>query len=38
MKDFGSWDDLTDRNMGLDNDRNIVDLLVDQLSLLMSLS
>jgi len=32
MKDFGSWDDLTDRNMGLDNDddRNIVDLLVDQ--------
>ena len=32
MKDFGSWDDLTDRDMGLDNDddRNIVDLLVDQ--------
>lgn len=33
MKDFRSWDDLTDRNMGLDNsdDRNIVDLLVDQI-------
>ena len=32
MKDFGSWDDLTDRNMGLNNDedRNIVDLLVEQ--------
>lgn len=32
MKDFGSWDDLTDRRLGLDeNDtRNIVDLLVDQ--------
>ncbi|MDF1844109.1 MAG: zinc metallochaperone GTPase ZigA [Rubripirellula sp.] len=32
MKDFGSWDDLTDRRMGLNEDdkRNIVDLLVDQ--------
>jgi G3E family GTPase len=32
MKDFGSWDDLTDRRMGLNDDdkRNIVDLLVDQ--------
>jgi G3E family GTPase len=32
MKDFGSWDDLVDRKIGLDeNDtRNIVDLLVDQ--------
>ena len=32
MKDFGSWDDLTDRSMGLDDEdnRNIVDLLVDQ--------
>lgn len=32
MKDFGSWDDLTDRQMGLneEDDRNIVDLLVDQ--------
>lgn len=32
IKDFGSWDDLVDRKMGLDeNDtRNIVDLLVDQ--------
>ncbi|MDG2013237.1 MAG: GTP-binding protein [Pirellulaceae bacterium] len=33
MKDFGSWDDLTDRKMGLGeaDDRNIVDLLVDQI-------
>ncbi|MGB7328851.1 MAG: zinc metallochaperone GTPase ZigA [Rubripirellula sp.] len=32
MKDFGSWDDLTDRRLGLSEDdkRNIVDLLVDQ--------
>jgi len=32
MKDLGSWDDLTDRSMGLDDEdkRNIVDLLVDQ--------
>ena len=32
MKDFGSWDDLVDRRMGLseEDDRNIVDLLVDQ--------
>jgi G3E family GTPase len=32
MRDFGSWDDLKDRNMelGEDDDRNIVDLLVDQ--------
>ncbi|TWT96588.1 zinc metallochaperone GTPase ZigA [Neorhodopirellula pilleata] len=32
MKDFGSWDDLTDRRIGLgeDDTRNIVDLLVDQ--------
>ncbi|TWT73340.1 GTP-binding protein [Allorhodopirellula solitaria] len=32
MKDFGSWDDLTDRRLGLSDDdkRNIVDLLVDQ--------
>ncbi|WP_372717877.1 zinc metallochaperone GTPase ZigA [Novipirellula sp.] len=32
MKDFGSWDDLTDRRLGLgeDDTRNIVDLLVDQ--------
>ena len=33
MKDFGSWDALTDRRMGLDDEdeRNIVDLLVDQI-------
>lgn len=32
LNDFGSWDDLTDRRMGLneEDDRNIVDLLVDQ--------
>jgi len=32
MSDFGSWDDLADRRIGLDEDdqRNIVDLLVDQ--------
>ena len=32
MKDFGSWDDLTDRRIGLneEDDRNIVDLLVEQ--------
>ena len=32
MKDFGSWDDLTDRRIGLDeqDDRNVVDLLVEQ--------
>ncbi len=32
MTDFGSWDDLSDRRIGLDenDDRNIVDLLVDQ--------
>lgn len=32
LKDFGSWDDLLDRNMALseEDDRNIVDLLVDQ--------
>lgn len=32
MKDFGSWDDLADRRLGLSDDdkRNIVDLLVDQ--------
>ena len=32
LKDFGSWDDLIDRNMALneEDDRNIVDLLVDQ--------
>lgn len=32
MKDFGSWDDLADRRIGLseEDDRNIVDLLVDQ--------
>lgn len=33
MKDFGSWDDLADRRIGLSDkdDRNIVDLLVDQI-------
>ncbi|MCC9599368.1 GTP-binding protein [Stieleria sp. JC731] len=33
MQDFGSWDDLADRRMGLgvEDDRNIVDLLVDQI-------
>ena len=33
LKDFGSWDDLNDRSMGLseEDDRNIVDLLVDQI-------
>jgi len=32
MNDFGSWDDLTDRRLGLgeDDTRNVVDLLVDQ--------
>ncbi|MEM7453634.1 MAG: GTP-binding protein [Planctomycetota bacterium] len=32
LKDFGSWDDLLDRDMALneEDDRNIVDLLVDQ--------
>jgi len=32
MKDFGSWDDLVDRKIGLnaDDKRNVVDLLVDQ--------
>ncbi|MDB4809766.1 zinc metallochaperone GTPase ZigA [bacterium] len=32
MKDFGSWDDLRDRRIGIgeEDDRNIVDLLVDQ--------
>lgn len=32
MENFGSWDDLRDRRMGLneEDDRNIVDLLVDQ--------
>lgn len=33
LKDFGSWDDLTDRQVGLgeEDKRNIVDLLVDQI-------
>lgn len=33
LKDFGSWDDLTDRRIGLNDDdkRNVVDLLTDQL-------
>lgn len=33
FKDFGSWDDLTDRRLGVSEDdhRNIVDLLVDQI-------
>ncbi len=32
MKDFGSWDDLVDRKIGLSEEdtRNVVDLLVDQ--------
>lgn len=32
MQDYSSWDDLTDRDMGLneEDERNIVDLLVDQ--------
>ena len=32
LKDFGSWDDLKDRKMALgeEDERNIVDLLVDQ--------
>jgi G3E family GTPase len=32
MKDFGSWDDLNDRRIGLSEEdtRNVVDLLVDQ--------
>jgi G3E family GTPase len=32
LKDFGSWDDLADRRIGLGDDdkRNVVDLLVDQ--------
>ncbi|QEF96288.1 Putative metal chaperone YciC [Stieleria maiorica] len=32
MKDFGSWDDLADRRIGLsdEDERNLVDLLVDQ--------
>ncbi|QDV62051.1 zinc metallochaperone GTPase ZigA [Crateriforma conspicua] len=33
FKDFGSWDDLSDRRLGVseDDQRNIVDLLVDQI-------
>lgn len=33
FKDLGSWDDLTDRRLGVNDDdhRNIVDLLVDQI-------